>query len=277
MQVRQPTRTEFIQVIDEILVPTFPETERPSADGILKLFDKGVINPLVMFVDDQPVGTAVGIWSRRGKFSFDDDETHHALDEFSNLDEFADPNGVDDPEAVTVTVPSGDEIALSDLPKVVLLNWLAIGRRGRGGGYGSKLLKEAIRIWEEKFNPVLIFAEVEDPAVHSGSEEFGDPEARIRFYKRNGARRIDTPFLIPRFMLDEDVLDGMIPIAVGGRALPSVEENGLETPGEPFGEEFAEFLHEYVEYSNEPRDEHGQYEEAAIRHMLREAPKATLA
>lgn len=33
MEIRIPTRDEFIQIIDNILIPSFPASERPEARG----------------------------------------------------------------------------------------------------------------------------------------------------------------------------------------------------------------------------------------------------
>ena len=79
-------------------------------------------------------------------------------------------------------------------PRVVLLSWLAIRPGLRGGGIGGALLDAAQAEWVARYSPCLVLAEVEDPACHAGSEVYGNPRARLRFYQRWGARILDIPY-----------------------------------------------------------------------------------
>jgi GNAT superfamily N-acetyltransferase len=79
-------------------------------------------------------------------------------------------------------------------PGVVLLAWMAIRPGVRGGGAGTALLDAAQAEWLARYRPCLMMAEVEDPARHAGSEVYGDPAARLRFYQRRGARILDLPY-----------------------------------------------------------------------------------
>lgn len=84
----------------------------------------------------------------------------------------------------------------SEEHRVVLLDWLAVHRQARGEGIGGRVLEVALGHWREAYRPCLILAEVEDPA-HHGSWNGVDPQARLRFYQRRGARALDLPYFQP--------------------------------------------------------------------------------
>ncbi|GIG57241.1 hypothetical protein Lfu02_16130 [Longispora fulva] len=82
--------------------------------------------------------------------------------------------------------------------RVMLLGYLALRPGVRGGGIGGALLDDTLAAWRAECDPCLILAEVEDPEAHAGTvEEHGDPAARLRFYRRRGARALDIPYFQP--------------------------------------------------------------------------------
>lgn len=81
--------------------------------------------------------------------------------------------------------------------RVMLLAYLAVLPGGRGGGVGSAVLRAARDAWTAELSPRLIVLEVEDPRDFTGSEAFGDPVARVRFYERHGGRTLPLPYVQP--------------------------------------------------------------------------------
>ncbi|NEK85903.1 N-acetyltransferase [Blastococcus saxobsidens] len=80
---------------------------------------------------------------------------------------------------------------------VVLLSYLAARADARSAGHGGRLLDAAIARWTARHDPCLVLAEVEEPGHHAASPGRGDPLARLRFYARRGARRLDLPYVQP--------------------------------------------------------------------------------
>ncbi len=85
----------------------------------------------------------------------------------------------------------------AEASRVLLVEYLAIAPGGRGGGIGGMLLAESVARWRAELDPVLVVGEVEHPAHHVGSEQHGDPAARLRFYARHGGRVLDLPYFQP--------------------------------------------------------------------------------
>ncbi|MGY0234545.1 GNAT family N-acetyltransferase [Longispora urticae] len=82
--------------------------------------------------------------------------------------------------------------------RVMLLGYLALRPGIRGGGIGGALLDDTLAAWRTEHDPCLVLAEVEDPAAHAGAvAEHGDPAARLRFYRKRGARALDIPYFQP--------------------------------------------------------------------------------
>lgn len=158
---------------------------------------------------------------------------------------------------------------------VMLLTWLAVGPAGRGQGVGSALVRAALAEWQERFDPLLVLGEVEDPAYHAGSAATGDPAARLRFYQRLGARRIELPFVMPRVAPDQPRVDHMLLLALGGRALQAPSEHALQPRDErAIGPALERFLRAYVAASGEERVD-GSYADD-IEAMFAAAPSARL-
>lgn len=81
---------------------------------------------------------------------------------------------------------------------VVLLDYLAVRHGSRGGGFGRILLSAALETWTREFSPDFILGEVERPSSRGQViVEHGDPQARLRFYRRFEARVIAVPYFQP--------------------------------------------------------------------------------
>lgn len=81
--------------------------------------------------------------------------------------------------------------------RVLLLDYLALRPGQRGGGMGAALLNESVASWAEQYDPCIVLAEVEHPDHHNPHPQHGDPEARLRFYARQGARFLPLPYFTP--------------------------------------------------------------------------------
>jgi GNAT superfamily N-acetyltransferase len=98
--------------------------------------------------------------------------------------------------------------------RVLLLGYLAVRPGIRGGGIGGPLYLTALDAWRQRFKPCLILAEVEDPEAHSGSEDHGDPAARLRFYVNRGSRILDIPYFQPALERGAERVTGLLLIAL---------------------------------------------------------------
>lgn len=81
--------------------------------------------------------------------------------------------------------------------RVLLIDYLALRPGQRGGGLGSALLSSSVAAWAERYDPCIVIAEVEHPDHHDAHPQHGDPEARLRFYARQGARLLPLPYFTP--------------------------------------------------------------------------------
>lgn len=100
--------------------------------------------------------------------------------------------------------------------RVLLLSYLAVAPGVRGGGVGGTLLDAALTTWVERLEPLVVLAEVEDPdaATGHGVEEHGDPVARLRFYRRHGARPLPLPYTQPALRPGAQRVPGMLLLAL---------------------------------------------------------------
>lgn len=110
------------------------------------------------------------------------------------------------PVAIAVTEPL-------DPSPAVLLTYFATRADRRGQGLGSRLFAAMVTAVRERTDAPLLVAEVERPDRHTGSAEFGDPSARLRFYARHGARALDLPYFQPPIG-DGDPVHGMLLLAL---------------------------------------------------------------
>lgn len=76
-----------------------------------------------------------------------------------------------------------------------LLGYLAVKPSARGCGVGSALLREFLDRWQTE--GALLLAELDDPRHHNAHVGFGDPWARIRFYKRFNLQALTAPYFQP--------------------------------------------------------------------------------
>lgn len=110
------------------------------------------------------------------------------------------------PVAIAVTEPL-------DPSPAVLLTYFATRADRRGQGLGSRLFEAMVTAVRERTSSPLLVAEVERPDRHTGSPEFGDPSARLRFYGRHGARALDLPYFQPPIG-EGDPVHGMLLLAL---------------------------------------------------------------
>jgi len=140
-------------------------------------------------------------------------------DELIGLDEVQE---IADREDASIWLAEDDEGTLlggaiaewDDSVRVLLLGYLAIRPGIRGGGIGGPLYLAALDSWRQRFKPCLIIAEIEDPAVHGGSEDYGDPAARLRFYVNRGSRILDFPYFQPALEPGAERVEGLLLIAL---------------------------------------------------------------
>jgi GNAT superfamily N-acetyltransferase len=98
--------------------------------------------------------------------------------------------------------------------RVLLLGYLAVRPGIRGGGIGGPLYLAALESWRQRFKPCLIIAEIEDPSAHSGSQDYGDAAARLRFYLSRGSRVLDFPYFQPALETGADRVSGLLLIVL---------------------------------------------------------------
>lgn len=81
--------------------------------------------------------------------------------------------------------------------RVTLVLYLAVDPAVRGEGLGGRVLDAAVARAHRSGADAWVLAEIEHPDAHTGSPEFGDPHARLRFYARHGVRLIGVPYFMP--------------------------------------------------------------------------------
>jgi len=94
-------------------------------------------------------------------------------------------------------VVAGIVASWSRATQVLLVDYLALAPGHRGGGVGGRLLDRSLAGWREELHPLIVLAEVEHPGHHAAHPGHGDPEARLRFYARHGARALALPYFQP--------------------------------------------------------------------------------
>jgi GNAT superfamily N-acetyltransferase len=123
---------------------------------------------------------------------------------------------------------------------VMLLAYLAVLPGQRGSGAGSVLLEAARQAWTAELNPRFIALEVEDPREFKGSEAYGDPVARVRFYERHGVRALPIPYMQPALNPDTARVPGLMLMVFG-------DTDTRSGPQTLDGQHVARFLAEYFE------------------------------
>jgi GNAT superfamily N-acetyltransferase len=124
--------------------------------------------------------------------------------------------------------------------RVMLISYLAARRGLRGHGIGQRLLGEVMPVWISRFGALLSVAEVENPQFYHGDEDHGDPQARLRFYARLGAKIIAIPYFQPALSTEQSRVRNLFLMVLS--AEPSVlrEDNGVDAPTVQY------FIEEYV-------------------------------
>lgn len=117
-------------------------------------------------------------------------------------------------EAEDGTILGGAVAEWDESVRVALLGYLAVRQGLRGGGIGGPLYLAALGSWRERFKPCMILAELDDPEVHVGNEDHGDPAARLRFYTSRGARILDIPYFQPALGPDRARSSGLLLIVL---------------------------------------------------------------
>ncbi len=96
--------------------------------------------------------------------------------------------------------------------RVYLLSYLAVRPSRRSGGTGTALMRHLTN-WSRQRQALVTLAEVDDPRRHPTEALIGDPEARLAFYGRFGARVLDLPYFQPRLMAGGHRARGMLLLA----------------------------------------------------------------
>ncbi|MEU5562247.1 GNAT family N-acetyltransferase [Micromonospora musae] len=125
--------------------------------------------------------------------------------------------------------------------RVMLLSYLAVTEASRGTGAGTLLLGNLVPEWAKRYDPCLILAEVERPDQHTGNSAHGDPEARLRFYHRLGARALDLPYFQPALDRQKARVPGMLLLL-----LHAAPEFAGERPESVTAGPLRDFLTEYL-------------------------------
>lgn len=94
--------------------------------------------------------------------------------------------------------------------QVLLLAYLSVDKATRSSGLGEHLVRDVLPGWLEGSASVLVLAEVDDPRSWPGSEGTGNPNARLRFYDRQGARVLPVRYFQPSLRLGSPRGEGML-------------------------------------------------------------------
>lgn len=116
--------------------------------------------------------------------------------------------------------------------RVQMLSYLAVATGTRGHGLGGRVLRAAVEVWSERYDPCLIVAEIEAPNAPMVHEDYGDPRRRLAFYEAAGARGLDLPYFQPGIGGPELRVRGMLLLVL--HADPSfTPEEPSRVSGEP--------------------------------------------
>jgi hypothetical protein len=118
------------------------------------------------------------------------------------------------------TIAGGAVCDLFSRSRVVLLSYLAVPAEGRGMGTGGLLMKAVTGLWGSQVNPSLFVMEVEDPRHYDSDRSLGNPEARVRFYERLGARTVPVPYFQPALGPDYQRVRHLLLMVFGGAEAP---------------------------------------------------------
>ncbi|BBX45228.1 hypothetical protein GCM10009641_21810 [Mycobacterium cookii] len=112
---------------------------------------------------------------------------------------------------------------------VMLISYLAARPGFRGHGIGEQLIREVLPAWTSCLGALLTVAEVEDPRFYRIDEQHGDPEARLRFYARLGARIIDIPYFQPALSKEQSRVRNLFLMQLGADESVTRQDNMLDS------------------------------------------------
>jgi GNAT superfamily N-acetyltransferase len=113
--------------------------------------------------------------------------------------------------AFDATDPVGVAVAeWSPATRVLLLAYLAVVPGRRSAGLGQLLLGHVTGPLREEFGARAVLTEIKHPAGHRGSEAYGDPMGRLRFYARNGGLALAVPYFQPALRRGSERVYGVI-------------------------------------------------------------------
>lgn len=92
---------------------------------------------------------------------------------------------------------------------LVLLGYLAVKESHRDRHIGAALLGRANEMWGSDPATTGILAEIEDPRHHDRNN-YGDPQARLRFYRRAGSRIVPITYFQPSLAPGSPRVHGML-------------------------------------------------------------------
>lgn len=124
---------------------------------------------------------------------------------------------------------------------IMLAAWIATRPGLRGRGLGGPLLDTALASWKARFDPCFVLAEIENPAHYTGDEAHGDPAARVAFYLRHGARKLDLPYFQPALGEAKQRVDNLYLMLL--HAHPNFAGEEPNTLG---GKELLEYMEAYL-------------------------------
>ncbi|HET8661420.1 MAG TPA: GNAT family N-acetyltransferase [Micromonosporaceae bacterium] len=144
---------------------------------------------------------------------------------------------------------------------VALLAYLAVSQDARSRGLGGMLLSQAMQSWQQRWHPCALLAEFEHPAAHPASQAYGDPVARLRFYRRHGARGLDLPYFQPALRTETSRVYGVIlsVLALSDKCRGTAPDTAASDP-------IRRFLIEYLEQTEGKVGEDGAC--ASLFHAL---------
>jgi GNAT superfamily N-acetyltransferase len=149
--------------------------------------------------------------------------------------------GPSTPDELALVAASRDGVvaggAIGDpYPGSLLLSYLAVRPGFRGVGVGSLLMDAILERWVTP--DLLVLAEIDDPRHHPSHPQYGDPDARLRFYSRFGLRAVAMPYMQPRLAPELPRVEHMILSVISA---PERCQNGAGVRGSCV----EEFLREY--------------------------------
>jgi GNAT superfamily N-acetyltransferase len=140
-------------------------------------------------------------------------------------------------------------VAISEMAyPVILLQYLVASPAARGQGVGSRLLQAMLARWFADSQVLCVIAELDRPDSHATDSNFGDPEARLRFYDRFNLLALQLPYFQPAISVGMPREHGMLLTVFDPDG--TLRERGRLLP------EQSQAIHDYLTKAleHEPRD-----------------------